>query len=176
MRTSICSSSYSYSSLLSFPGLNDLTSDGSHLREKFRNFLRSIVVHAKAYPLRFIFICDVRSVFHIEKTFEDTLPPFDLYNFIGGKKVHRFKWEFVNIEHILDKVQKWSKTMQNYFAYNGKKNVSYQGLDLTFDLTSRYNDSLYYISPFYQRIFPKLDKLIVMGKLIDWKFRAKNSV
>ena len=149
-----------------------MTSDGSHLREKFRNFLRSIVVHAKAYPLRFIFICDVQSVFQIEKTFEDTLPPFDLYNIVGGRKIHRFKWEFVNIQPILDKVQKWSGTMQKYFGYNGKKNVTYQGFDWTFDLSDRYKDSLYYISPFYQKIFPKLDKLIVMGK---FEKKKKNS-
>ena len=43
--------------------------------------------------------------------------------------------------------------------------MTYQGVDWTFDLSDRYKDALYYIGPFYQKIFPKLDKLIVMGKL-----------
>ena len=141
-----------------------MTSNGSHLREKFRNFLRSIVVHAKTYPLRFIFICDIESVFQIEETFKDTLPPFDLTNFIGGKIFHRFKWEFVDIEPILQKVETWSQTMQKYFNKPGVKSIKY-GTELwKLDYASKYNDTIYYISPFYHKIFPKLDKLIVMGK------------
>ena len=118
-------------------------------------------MHAKAYPLRFIFICDIQSVFQIEKTFQDILPPFDLTNFIGGKKLQRFKWEFVDIEPIIENVNQWSKTMQKYFNQPGSKMMKN---GQSFDFSDRYNDTIYYISPYYPKIFPKLDKLIVMGK------------
>ena len=79
-------------------GLNEPTSNGLNLREKFRNFVKSLVIHTEKHPLRLIFITDLRSVFQIEKTFEDALPPFDLENKTpDGVKVQRFSREYVQV-------------------------------------------------------------------------------
>ena len=37
------------------------------------------------------------------------------------------------------------------------------------EFSDKYNHSIYYISPFYQRIFPKMTKLVVMDT--DMEFR-----
>ena len=58
---------------LKFLGLNDPNGNGDELREKFNNFLRSVVIHARIYPIRFIFQTDIKSVFQIKKSFEEIL-------------------------------------------------------------------------------------------------------
>ena len=72
-----------------FLGLSDSTESGHELRQKFSNFLQSTVIHTRIFPIRFIFLTDVHSVFQIEKTFEDTLPPFELTSQINSKNLPR---------------------------------------------------------------------------------------
>ena len=100
-----------------FSGLNDDSSNGFNLRQKFRNFVKSLVLQTKKYPLRLIFITDHRSVFQIEKTFEDALPPFPLENEVFSGKVPRFSREYVQVGPILDLVEPWTQTMQIYFNH-----------------------------------------------------------
>ena len=37
------------------------------------------------------------------------------------------------------------------------------------EFTDKYNNTIYYISPFYQRIFPKLTKLVVMDTDMEFQ-------
>lgn len=156
-------------------GLNDDSDNGFNLRQKFRNFLKSLILHTKKYPLRLIFITDHRSVFQIEKEFEDALPPFPLENEVFSGKVPRFSKEYVQVGPILDLVDPWTQTMQLYFnhpkerfTYENKDPDNYAIVDMEF--SDKYNHTIYYISPFYQRIFPKLTKLVVMDT--DMEFRS----
>jgi len=81
-------------------GLNDDSGNGFNLRQKFTNLLKSLVLQTEKHPLRLIFITDHRSVFQIEKTFEDTLPPFPLEGEGYSGKVPRFSREYVQVAHF----------------------------------------------------------------------------
>ena len=67
-------------------GLNDRHEKGFDLRTKFKNFLKSAVIETRAYPIRFIFIADILSVFQIDKIFQDVLPPFELTNQVNNSR------------------------------------------------------------------------------------------
>ena len=127
--------------------------------------------HTKKYPIRFIFITDIKSVFQVEKIFEDILPPFELSNFINSENIPRFHRDYINVELIIDMVNPWINIMKKYFnnpkgRYRLNTNSSYYYMDFT----DKYDSTIYYISPYYQRIFPKLNKLIVMDT--DMEFRV----
>ena len=120
-----------------FSGLNDDSANGFNLRQKFINLLKSLVLQTEKHPLRLIFITDHRSVFQIEKTFEDTLPPFPLENEVFSGKVPRFSREYVQVGPIVDLVEPWTTTMKTYFNH-AKERFTYENKDpgyfLTFNL------------------------------------------
>jgi len=109
-------------------GLNDDSANGFNLRQKFINLLKSLVLQTKKHPLRLIFITDHRSVFQIEKTFEDTLPPFPLENEVFSGKVPRFSREYVQVGPIVDLVEPWTTTMKIYFNH-AKERFTYENKD-----------------------------------------------
>jgi hypothetical protein len=82
-------------------GLSDNSASGLNLRLKFRRFLNSIIIQTRRLPIRFIFLTDFKSIFQIEKTFEDLLPPFTLENYIDDdedKVVDRFHREYIDVD------------------------------------------------------------------------------
>ena len=107
--------------------------------------------------------------------FQDVLPPFPLENEVISGKVQRFSREYVQVGPILDLVEPWTNTMKTYFNHANEKLI-YENLDpnnrqiVEMGFTDKYNNTIYYISPFYQRIFPKLTKLVVMDT--DMEFRV----
>ena len=145
-------------------GLNEDNSNGLNLREKLRNFAKSVVIHAQKYPIRFIFITDHRSVFQIEKTFADLLPPFELENQLAnGMTVARFSFEYIYVEPLLAGIEPKTQTMKKYFNHGKEKFVfTKSGQSFVQEYSAKYNDTIYYLSPFYHQIFPQLKKLIIM--------------
>ena len=150
-------------------GLNDPNGNGDELREKFNNFLRSVVIHARIYPIRFIFQTDIKSVFQIEKSFEDILPPFQLTSQINGKTLPRFHREYVNIENIENLVDNWSEVMNMYFNH---PNLTFEmdNYHIVYNFKQKFNHLFFYITPYYQRLYTKLKKVIIMDA--DLEFRV----
>ena len=156
--------------------MNDANANGFNLRQKFKNFLHSVVIYTKAYPIRFIFITDVKSIFQIEKIFEDILPPFELSNYINSKNIPRFHRNYVNVKQISNMIKPLAKFMNNYFNNpNGKYLISIDSNTYyEMEFTDKYNSTIYYISPYYQKIFPNLNKLVVMDT--DMEFTVDPAV
>ena len=138
------------------------------LRGKFRNYLRSVVSHAKELPIRFIFITDIMSLFQIEKEFEDYLPPFELHNEINGQEWPRFTKEYVDVQPLMEKVENWSGKLYEYFN-NPDAEYYIEDGRYKFVFADKYNSSIYYFSPFYQKLFPKLKKLIFMDTDMEFQ-------
>lgn len=153
-------------------GLNDNDSNGFNLREKLRNFVKSVVIFTQKYPIRFVFLTDHKSVFQIEKTFQDSLPPFALENELpNGQKTDRFTRQYVNIEPILKEIEPWSKPMKKYFNHAKETFIlKDNGAEFEFKTSDKYNSTIYYLSPFYHQIFPHLSKLLVLD--VDMEFRV----
>ena len=101
-------------------GFNDNTDNGKDLRVKFKNFVKSVVVNAQKYPIRFIFITDHKSVFQIEKTFQDILPPFILSNHGLESIVPRFTFQYINVQHVIEYVDTLADTMKKYINAPGR--------------------------------------------------------
>ena len=126
--------------------MNDDSANGFNLRQKFINLLKSLVLQTEKHPLRLIFITDHRSVFQIEKTFEDTLPPFPLENEVFSGKVPRFSREYVQVGPIVDLVEPWTTTMKTYFNH-AKERFTYENKDPGYFLTFNLLISLYSFVP-----------------------------
>ena len=134
------------------------------------------MIQARVYPIRFILIADILSVFQIDKIFQDVLPPFELTNQVNKNTssnseltVSRFHRDYVNIETIVDLVDPWSVVMNEYFnnpfgnlAGNSNENVTYK-------VHFKYNDTLFFFGAYYQRMFPNLNKLIFLDTDVEFR-------
>ena len=68
-------------------------------------------------------------------------------------------------------VESWSAEMKKYFNNpNGSFVKKIDNNVYKINFADKYNDTIYFISPYYQRIFPTLNKLIVMDT--DLEFRV----
>ena len=164
-----------------FSGLNDDSANGFNLRQKFINLLKSLVLQTEKHPLRLIFITDHRSVFQIEKTFEDTLPPFPLENEVFSGKVPRFSREYVQVGPIVDLVEPWTTTMKTYFNH-AKERFTYENKDPGYFLTFNHTQILaiakkIYLLTFisvYIRGFINFEITVGCGLKCHWYLRTLN--
>ena len=72
-------------------------------------------------------------------------------------------------------IDPWTATMKKYFNHANEAFIFGAGkLAYNFKFSDKYNDTIYYISPYYHKIFPKLNKLIVMDT--DMEFRIDPAI
>ena len=85
-------------------------------------------------------------------------------------KIPRFTFEYVQAQFIKNSVEKWSETMKKYFNHANEEFLYYQG-KFEYKSSDKYNSSIYYISPFYHKIFPKLSKIVAID--VDMEFQVE---
>ena len=167
-------------------GVHRSTIEGYKLRLQLRKMLVSLFIRTILKPVHLIVITDPESVEYIRELFIEAHPPFRLYNVLkdkndpfGGNRteVDRFQLEFVDIGPIMAKVKEWNKTMKELFNnHGGKYIVSFHDEEaeektskLLITLAEKYNDDIYYICPFYHKIFPTLPKIMVVDADVEFR-------
>lgn len=105
--------------------LTNMTANHYKIRDNFLNLARSIIFHARAQPVRFLFLTDSKKDIRLIKyILAYLLPPFPLVNRVirghyGTKEevvlMDRFLFDFIDIRLILDQVRGNNKKMKQYF-------------------------------------------------------------